>query len=181
MLSLKWTEIRFSLWKTNREQLAISVTVRIHLNDSISLKPQSLINTPLLRFDKQKHSAVCRGRDCDLGYRPVDMETWTMAACPTCQFSNTSEDVKLMQRYKVSFRGFSLNLLKRYFIARCVVRYISSISNECTLNPNKYVQHFVYLPLWANFNDLTDLSYFTILHWSLGDRAVILTVYWYKK
>ena len=68
--------------------------------------PQSLINAPLVRFDKQKHSAVCRGLDCDSGYRPVDMETWTMAACPTCQFSNTQEDAKLMQRYKVSFKGF---------------------------------------------------------------------------
>ena len=34
-----------------------------------------------------------------------------------------------------------LNLPKLYLIARSVVSYISSISNGCTLNPIKYVQH----------------------------------------
>ena len=98
VLSLKWTDIRFSLSRTNLKNLASS-KLPSEFIWFLYLKPLLLP-----RFDKQKHSAVCQGRDCDTGYRPVDMDTWTMAACPTCQFSNTSEDAKLLERYKVSFR-----------------------------------------------------------------------------
>lgn len=62
----------------------------------------------LPRFDKQKHSAKCSR--CEEGYRPMDTDTWSPPCpCPVCGHSSQDEDSRLLQRYKVDIKQWSLH------------------------------------------------------------------------